>query len=67
VGSANAGAATPDLSSTWTLPGSAANYIGTGTNTGQIRVLVHTQRWTTGSPTPFATWADLFKIVYDTP
>jgi hypothetical protein len=67
VGSANAGAAAPDLSSTWTLPGSAAHYIGTGSKTGQVRVLVHTQRWTLTSPTPFATWADLFKIVYDAP
>lgn len=67
VGSANAGPATPDLTSTWTLPGSAANYIGTGTNAGKVRVLVHTQRWTTSNPTTFATWADLFKIVYDAP
>jgi hypothetical protein len=67
VGSANVGAAAPDLSSTWTLPGSAAHYIGTGANAGKVRVLAHTQRWTTPSPTPFATWADLFKIVYDAP
>jgi hypothetical protein len=67
VGSTNAGPATPDLTSTWTLPGSAANYIGTGANAGKVRVLVHTQRWTTSNPTTFATWADLFKIVYDAP
>jgi hypothetical protein len=67
VGSANPGAAAPDLSSTWTLPGSAAHYIGTGANAGKVRVLVHTQRWTAPGPTTFATWADLFKIVYDAP
>jgi hypothetical protein len=52
--------------STWTLP-SAANYIGTGANKGQVRVLVHTQRWTASNPTPFSTWSNLMKLVYDAP
>ena len=52
--------------STWTLP-SAANYIGTGANKGQLRVLVHTQRWTAPNPTTFSTWGNLMKLVYDAP
>jgi Multicopper oxidase len=56
-----------DVSSTWTLPGPAAAYIGTGANSGQVRVLVHTQRWTAPSPTPFSTWGNLMRIVYDAP
>jgi hypothetical protein len=56
-----------DVSSTWTLPGPANAYIGTGAYKGQVRVLVHTQRWTTPSPTTFSTWGNLMKIVYDAP
>jgi FtsP/CotA-like multicopper oxidase with cupredoxin domain len=56
-----------DVSSTWTLPGSASAYIGTGAYAGQLRVLVHTQRYTTPAPTTFSTWGDLMKIVYDAP
>jgi FtsP/CotA-like multicopper oxidase with cupredoxin domain len=56
-----------DVNSTWTLPGSANAYIGTGTYKGQVRVLVHTQRWTAPSPTAFSTWGDHMKIVYDAP
>jgi hypothetical protein len=56
-----------DVSSTWTLPGSGASYIGTGAYSGQVRVLVHTQRWTAPNPTPFSTWGNLMKIVYDAP
>ncbi|HET6989017.1 MAG TPA: multicopper oxidase domain-containing protein [Kribbella sp.] len=56
-----------DVSSTWTLPGSASAYIGTGSNAGQIRVLVHTQRYTAPAPATFSTWGDLMKIVYDAP
>jgi hypothetical protein len=56
-----------DVSSTWTLPGSASNYIGTGAYNGQVRVLVHTQRWTAPSPTPFSTWGNFLGIVYDAP
>lgn len=56
-----------DVSSTWTLPGLANAYIGTGANTGQVRVLVHTQRWTAPSPTPFSTWGNFMQIVYDAP
>ena len=55
------------MTSTWTLPGSAAAYIGTGANKGQVRVLVHTQRWTAPSPTAFSTWGNLMKLVYDAP
>jgi FtsP/CotA-like multicopper oxidase with cupredoxin domain len=56
-----------DVSSTWTLPGAGAAYVGTGTYKGQVRILVHTQRWTAPSPTAFSTWGNLMKIVYDAP
>ncbi|GAA4250547.1 multicopper oxidase domain-containing protein [Dactylosporangium darangshiense] len=56
-----------DVSSTWTLPGSANAYIGTGANTGQVRVLVHTQRWTGPNPGTFSTWGNLLALVYDAP
>jgi hypothetical protein len=56
-----------DVSSTWTLPGAASAYVGTGTYKGQIRVLVHTQRWTAPAPGVFSTWGNLMKIVYDAP
>jgi hypothetical protein len=55
------------VSSTWSLPGPADHYIGTGTQRGQVRVLVHTQRWTSADPTPFSTWGNLMKLVYDAP
>ena len=58
---------TAEVSSTWTLPNPPSNYIGTGSYKGQVRVLVHTQRWTATSPTPFSTWGNLMKIVYDAP
>ena len=56
-----------DVSTTWTLPGSAASYIGTGANAGQVRILVHTDRWSATSPTPFSTWGNLLTIQYDAP
>ncbi|HEX6674289.1 MAG TPA: multicopper oxidase domain-containing protein [Actinomycetes bacterium] len=56
-----------DVTSTWTLPGSASAYVGTGANNGQVRVLVHTDRWTAPSPTAFSTWGNLMSIVYDAP
>jgi hypothetical protein len=56
-----------DVSTTWTVPGSANAYIGTGSNKGQVRVLVHTQRWTASSPTPFSTWGNFMQLVYDAP
>jgi len=56
-----------EVSSTWTLPGPGSAYIGTGTHKGEVRVLVHTQRWTAPSPTAFSTWGNLMKIVYDAP
>src|SRR5262245_24109249 len=56
-----------DVTSTWTLPGPASAYVGTGANNGQVRVLVHSQRWTGPSPTAFSTWGNLMKIVYDAP
>jgi hypothetical protein len=57
-----------EVSSTWTLPGPASAYIGTGPNNGQVRVLVHTQRWTSPpSPTPFSTWGNLMALTYDAP
>ena len=56
-----------DVTSTWTLPNPATAYLGTGANGGQVRVLVHTQRWTAPSPTLFSTWGNLMKIGYDAP
>ena len=56
-----------DVSSTWSLPGAASNYVGTGSYNGQVRVLVHTQRWTAPNPTPFSTWGNLMAITYDAP
>jgi FtsP/CotA-like multicopper oxidase with cupredoxin domain len=56
-----------DVTSTWTLPGPGSNYIGTGPNTGAVRILVHTQRWTATNPTPFSTWGDFMRLVYDAP
>jgi FtsP/CotA-like multicopper oxidase with cupredoxin domain len=56
-----------DVSSTWSLPGPAANYVGTGSYSGQVRVLVHTQRYTPTNPTPFSTWGNLAALTYDAP
>jgi hypothetical protein len=61
------GVGSADVSSTWTLPGSGSAYVGTGTHKGEVRVLVHTQRWTAPSPAAFSTWGNLMKIVYDAP
>lgn len=52
-----------DVGSTWTLPGPVGNYV----NAGQVRVLVHTGRWTGPSPATFSTWGNLLKIGYDAP
>ena len=41
--------------------------LGTGSYAGQVRVLVHTQRWTAPSPTPFSTWGNFMRLVYDAP
>src|SRR5215475_5966496 len=56
-----------DVSSTWTLPGPGSAYVGTGAHKGEVRILVHTQRWTGTSPAAFSTWGNLMKIVYDAP
>jgi hypothetical protein len=56
-----------DVSNTWTASGPASQYIGTGANAGQVRILVHTQRWTPTSPTPFSTWGNFMQVVYDAP
>jgi hypothetical protein len=56
-----------EVSSTWTLPGPGHAYVGTGAHKGEVRVLVHTQRWTAPSPGAFSTWGNLMKIVYDAP
>jgi hypothetical protein len=56
-----------DVTSTWTVPAPVSAFIGTGAYSGQVRVLVHTQRWTAPSPTQFSTWGNLMKIVYDAP
>ena len=49
------------------LQSNASQYIGTGAYNGQVRVLIHTQRWTGPSPTPFSTWGNLLALVYDAP
>ena len=56
-----------DVTPTWTLPGSGAAYIGTGAYNGQVRVLIHTQRWTAPNPTTFSTWGNFMQLVYDAP
>jgi FtsP/CotA-like multicopper oxidase with cupredoxin domain len=56
-----------DVSSTWTLPGAASAFVGSGTYKGQIRVLVHTERYTAPSPGVFSTWGNFMQIVYDAP
>lgn len=61
------GVGSAEVSSTWTLPGPGSAYIGTGMHKGEVRVLVHTQRWTGTSPAAFSTWGNLMKIVYDAP
>jgi len=38
-----------------------------GTYNGQVRVLIHTQRWTAPNPTVFSTWGNLLALVYDAP
>jgi hypothetical protein len=53
--------------STWTPPGSASQYIGTGAFNGQVRVLIHNQRWTAPNPTAFSTWGNLLALTYDAP
>jgi FtsP/CotA-like multicopper oxidase with cupredoxin domain len=56
------------VSSTWTLPGSGASYIGTGAFKGQVRVLIHTDRFTfPPTPTPFSTQGTLLALQYDAP
>jgi hypothetical protein len=61
-----------DVTTTYTLPGSTSHYIGTGSLKGQVRVLVHTDRWrvpspTAPSPTAFSTWSNFMQLVYDAP
>jgi FtsP/CotA-like multicopper oxidase with cupredoxin domain len=56
-----------DVSTTWTPPGSPGLYLGTGANKGQVRVLVHSDRWTASSPAPFSSWGNFMKLVYDAP
>jgi FtsP/CotA-like multicopper oxidase with cupredoxin domain len=56
-----------DVASTWSLPGAASAYVGTGSNAGQVRVLVHTQRYTPTAPTAFSTWGNLMALTYDAP
>ena len=53
-----------DVSSTWTIPGSASPYIGTGAYGGQVRVLIHTAG---SSPTVFSTWGNQLALTYDAP
>ncbi|MCU7722965.1 multicopper oxidase domain-containing protein [Actinoplanes sp. KI2] len=50
------------VGATWSLPTSAA-YL----NAGQVRVLVHTERYTSPSPAAFSTWGNLLALTYDAP
>jgi FtsP/CotA-like multicopper oxidase with cupredoxin domain len=61
------GVGSTDVSSTWTLPGPGSAYVGTGSHNGEVRVLIHTQRWTAPSPAAFSTWGNFMKLVYDSP
>ena len=56
-----------DVTTTRTLSGIGTDYIGKGSHKGQVRVLVHTQRWTAPNPTTFSTWGNLMRLVYDAP
>ena len=56
-----------DVTSTWTLPGSPAAYIGTGSYKGQVRVLVDNHRTAGVSTVPYSTWGNFMKLVYDAP
>jgi len=51
-----------DVGATWTLP-TAAAYL----NAGQVRVLVHTERYTSPAPAAFSTWGNLLALTYDAP
>jgi FtsP/CotA-like multicopper oxidase with cupredoxin domain len=64
------GGGASDVASTWTIPGSGSQYVGTGANKGQIRILVHSQEWpatTPPLPAAFATWGNSMQLVYDAP
>jgi hypothetical protein len=63
----NVAVGSTDVTTTWTVSGSPAAYIGTGTYKGQVRVLVETTRWTASNPTPFSTWGNFMSISYDAP
>jgi hypothetical protein len=56
-----------DVTSTWSLPGAAGNYVGAGSYNGQVRVLVHTERYTPTAPAAFSTWGNLMALTYDAP
>ena len=56
-----------DVGSTWRLPGAASAYIGAGTYAGQVRILVHSQRYAAPDPAAFSTWANLLALNYDAP
>jgi FtsP/CotA-like multicopper oxidase with cupredoxin domain len=56
------GVGSTDVGATWTLP-TAAAYL----NAGQVRVLVHTERYTSPAPAAFSTWGNLLALTYDAP
>ncbi|MFF5290921.1 multicopper oxidase domain-containing protein [Paractinoplanes globisporus] len=56
------GVGSTDVGATWTLPASA-QYI----SAGQVKVLVHTERYTSPSPAAFSTWGNLLALTYDAP
>jgi FtsP/CotA-like multicopper oxidase with cupredoxin domain len=51
----NIGVGSAGASNTWSAVAPFNHYVGTGSNRGQVRVLVHTQRWTAANPTAFST------------
>ena len=59
--------ARPDVSSTWTLPGPASDYIGTGRTTARCGCSSTPSAGRPPAPTAFSTWGNLMKIVYDAP
>jgi FtsP/CotA-like multicopper oxidase with cupredoxin domain len=61
------GVGSTEVTSTWSLAGSASAYVGTGTYAGQVRILVHSQRYTSPAPAVFSTWGNLLAVNYDAP
>jgi hypothetical protein len=57
-----------EVSTTWSVPAPYGRFIGTGSNRGAVKLLVHTTRTSSPpSPTVFSTWANLVKLTYTAP